>query len=167
MLENIAFRGQKIKTNNWIYSNSIIQEEDDVKFFHKIPGSNKSCYINIIPDTVGRYSNTVDKNKTKIFEGDLVKYISDCYDLICVSEVKFGKYKQDGSSGEYRGTYCIGFYVEVLYVIRPEWCEDEETFEFYDFLKQQNILEVASICDVIGNVFDNPELIKNKREEIK
>ena len=98
-----------------------------------------------------------DKNGTKIFEGDIVQYLTyDDFD--CQSVVKFGEYKQDGSCGEYGARICLGFYVEVDNFTCPDWCENEPEC-FGDYQKQQNILEIANECEVIGNIYDNPELL--------
>lgn len=116
-------------------------------------------WCEVIPETVGQYTGLTDKNGVKIFEGDIVQYITyDDFD--CHSVVKFGKYNQDDSHGEYSERKCIGFYVEVDNFTCPDWCENEP--EYYpDYLNCQNILEVASGCEVIGNIHDDdPELLK-------
>ena len=100
-----------------------------------------------------------DKNGKEIYVGDIIQY--NTYDEFdCQSIVKLGEYSQDGSGGEYRATKCLGFYVEVDNFTCPDWCEDEPEY-FPHHKSQQNILEIANICEVIGNVYDNPELIDN------
>lgn len=49
-----------------------------------------------------------------------------------------------------------------------KWCNDRAVDGlwygsncFSNYLKQQNILEVARYCEVIGNIHDNPELLEN------
>lgn len=109
----------------------------------------------VIPETVGQYAELPDKNGKMIFEGDIVKYSTfDGFD--CRSIVKFGKYKQDGSGGEYKASDCLGFYVEVDKFTCPDWCDEPEMF--HDYLKQQSLAEIVSQCEIIGNIYDNPEL---------
>lgn len=115
------------------------------------------CY-EVIPETVGQCTELTDKNGKKIFEGDVVQYLTyDDFD--CQSIVKFGVYKQDGSDGEYKASNCLGFYVELDNFTCPDWCGNEPEM-FHDYLKQQSLVEIASQCEVIGNIYDNPELIK-------
>lgn len=114
--------------------------------------------IEVIPETVGEYTNLTDKNGKKIFEGDIVQY-STYDDFDCQSIVKFGEYKQDGSDGEYKASDCLGFYVEVDNFTCPDWC-DNEPERFHDYLKQQSLAEIASQCEIIGNIYDNPELLE-------
>lgn len=117
----------------------------------------------IIPETIGQYAELPDKNGKMIFEGDIVKYSTfDGFD--CRSIVKFGKYKQDGSGGEYKASDCLGFYVEVDKFTCPDWCDDSLE-AFHDYWKQQSLAEIASQCEVIGNVYDNPELIGGRTNE--
>ena len=103
----------------------------------------------------------LDKNGKEIYVGDIVQYINPD-DFDCQSIVKIGEYVQDGSGGEYRGRVCLGVYVEVDNFTCPDWCEEEpECFPYH--MKQQNILEVASGCEVIGNIYENPELVNHEK----
>lgn len=88
-----------------------------------------------------------------IFVSDIVQY-NTFDDFDCQSIVKFGKYKQDGSGGEYSAVECVGYYVEVDNFTCPDWCENDPGC-FSRYLQTQNILEVASACKVIGKIYDN------------
>ena len=109
-------------------------------------------------ESVSQYTGLTDKNGKKIFEGDIVQYLTyDYFD--CKSIVKFGKYEQDGSDGEYDPSECLGFYVEVDNFICPDWFDNDPT-RFQDHLKQQSLVEIASQCEIVGNIHDNPELLE-------
>ena len=117
-------------------------------------------YYEVIPGTVGQYAESPDKNGKMIFEGDIVKYSTfDGFD--CRSIVKFGRYKQDGSGGEYKASDCLGFYVEVDKFTCPDWCDDSLE-AFHDYRKQQSLAEIVSQCEIIGNIYENPELVRNE-----
>lgn len=168
-MREILFRGQTRKKgekvrldgtpidSNWIYGGIFPNNKggDFAIIYQQYPKIEK---YTVYANTVGQYTGLLDKNGKKIFEGDIVQY-QTYDDFICTSVVKLGKYKQDGSSGEYNGIDCIGYYVEVIEFICPDWCDEDFCF-FHEHLKTQNILEVAKECKVIGNIHDSPELLE-------
>lgn len=170
-MREILFRGKRIDNGEWVegfYSRVTNNwEQKNVHFItcFKDLDNGETVLTRqeiVIPETIGQYTGLTDKNGKKIFEGDIVQYLTfDDFD--CQSIVKFGEYKQDGSGGEYNGRDCIGFYVEVDNFTCPEWCENEPDC-FSDYLKQQNIKEVAQECEVIGNIHDNPELLNGNKD---
>lgn len=40
-----------------------------------------------------------------------------------------------------------------------DW-RDNEPEKFHDYLEQQSLAEIASRCEVIGNIYNNPELLE-------
>lgn len=90
--------------------------------------------LQVDPKTVGQFTGMTDVNGKKIFEGDIIK-IPDDYD-------EFGH-----NAGEiYEVYFCLGgFRLKPKYSdARGYWLEDDETVE------------------VIGNIHDNPELLKGE-----
>lgn len=166
-MREILFRGKTL-TGKWVEGAYYKQEEyygskEDADIIiqskESLSYDQALDYFVVIPETIGQYTELTDKNGKKIFEGDIVQYLNDD-DFDCQSVVKFGEYKQDGSGGEYSGRKCIGFYVEVDNFTCPDWCDNEpERFPYH--MWQQNVLEVASKCEVIGNIFDNTEILIN------
>ena len=156
-MREILFRGKLADNGEWVEGFMYLQHfplefRDD--FYIR-------CYDTdylVIPETVGQFTGLTDRNGKKIFEGDIVRY-NTYDDFDCQSVVKFGEYNQDGSAGEYSASKCIGFYVDVDNFTCPDWCEYGSNC-FSNYLKQQNILEVARYCEVIGNIHDNPELLR-------
>ncbi len=85
-------------------------------------------------------SSMKDKNGVKIFEGDIIRGMGAKEFGVVLS----GEYEQDGSGGEYRTTACNGFYVKL-----------EGVMDVFEECTGFN----GSEWEVIGNVFENPELI--------
>ena len=152
----ILFRGQtrrygeKVKNaagepmeSNWVYGGIfpnndggdfaiIYQQEPDIKKF------------SVYADTVGQYTGLTDKNGKKIFEGDIV---SNEWCLISGnSVVKFG---------EYRGSYMSKEYQQGHYGFHLEHLDPSE-----EAITRKDMMYFANRCEVIGNIHDNPELIK-------
>ena len=92
-------------------------------------------------DTVCQYTGLIDKSGNKIWENDVIRYYSgEVY-----APVKFGEYQNwfDSTS-----TCHVGFYVD--------W--DEK----YGIRKDLGYwINIANV-EVVGNIFDNPELMKEK-----
>ena len=95
----------------------------------------------VLPETVGQYTGLTDKNGKKIFEGDIVKLTDDYNDFEWKAVVVFG------NPG---GAYCWGWnflpidgYKGTTDILM--WVEMEAT---------------GAYCEVIGNIYDNPELMK-------
>ncbi len=89
-----------------------------------------------ISQTVGQYTGHTDKNEKKIFEGDIIKYETpDC--SVIYGTINFGEY----------AIYNIGFYISW-----PNYLYVRQDLGFW--LKQREIV-------IIGNIYDNPELIED------
>lgn len=145
-MRKIEFRAKRTDNDEWVYG-YYFQELD----FENEP-INSSIVRNIITkdpvyktteqgvyeidiNTLGQYTGLYDKNGTKIFEGDIVKIPED-YD-------NYGL-----NAGEIYQVYFAygGFRMKPKYSKNAKgyWLEDDGELE------------------VIGNIFDNPELLKGE-----
>lgn len=87
------------------------------------------------PETLCQYTGKSDEDGKKIFEGDIVGFI-DLY----------------STESGYSESSCLG---EVV------WSEEECCFHVTNRLSAES-WEVLDECKVVGNVFDNPELIEEQ-----
>lgn len=85
-------------------------------------------------DTICQYTGLTDKNGKKIFEGDVVRYGEVC------GEVKFGLHESNWQIGKYNQGFFVTFPKE--YLLRNE----------LGYWRNKIV--------VVGNVFDNPELLE-------
>lgn len=92
--------------------------------------------VRVQEDTVGQYTGMKDKNGEKIFEGDIVKYSTTC-EIFTVA--------WHGSFAEF--------------VISELQKPNKAT------RGSKNMYLVNRYCEVIGNKFDNPELLEGEENE--
>lgn len=131
-MREILFRGKF--GNEWKYGFLSIEPKGLVI---KEPYKNESSNVwHIDADTVGQYTGLTDKNGTKIFEGDIVKYGDTVHNVVFEQR---------------NGTAYFGLVYSTLETL---------SFGYYQDLKQ---------IQVIGNIYDNPELLgdenNGKKEE--
>lgn len=156
-MREILFRGKDVKEH---WSIGLLAHIGNAWYISN--GAGIPTAYEVIPSTIGQYTGMNDRNDTKIFEGDIVKYHNTYPKAECTAVVKFGKYEQDGSFGEYEPTKCIGYYANVRNYVREVYAWEDGRLSPY--LLQRNLLEVAKKCEVIGNIYDNPELLKESEE---
>ena len=146
-MREILFRGKRINNGEWVYGNYCGAEyfEGDGIEHLIIEISRNGSSAHIIPETVEQYTGLTDKNGKKIFEGDIVK--ADDYIFV----VKFGKC---GGVANAENFGYIGFYFEAF---------SESTKLSAKYGLRDDICYFTDI-EVIGNIHDNPELLKGGGE---
>ena len=147
-MRNIIFRGKIKSNNNWIYSTGYIKSEDKIYLMTSsaqiLTGDwlrgeatldeSMGGLIEVIPETVGMSTGLIDKQGKEIYEGDIIKF--DNY------EVK----------GHKRHL--------VEYMAKVSYWELKSGFLAYINAETFFTSEVFYDCEVIGNIYKNPELIK-------
>lgn len=127
---------------------------------------NQHLMTEIVPGTLCRHTEVInqDGNKKPVWENHVYRWTDSAWG-ICTGIVKYGQYKQDSSGGEYPPDDCIGFYVEVIDVEPFDYTGEtkEEAERYYpDYIRQFTVCKLAKMnAEHIGNIFDNPELLKN------
>ena len=133
-MREILFRGKRTDNGEWIEGYAAMSGGTFIICDNGLTYGGFIVY-EVIPETVGQYTGLTDKNGVKIFEGDIVRYGTNTNraDNKEIHEVVF---ETRGGSGYF------GIRISEI-----------ETWNF--------CLEVpAKFMEVIGNVHDNPELLK-------
>ena len=136
-MREILFRGKDIK-GNW--HAGLLAHIGNAWYISNKAGI--ATAFEVIPSTIGQYTGLTDKNGKKIFEGDIIKYKNtDGIKFNGVALTVTGKvvYNEKNASFAISG-------------------KDEIGAKHYDYFPIKNI-------EVIGNIHDNPELLKGGGEE--
>lgn len=133
-MKEILFRGKRYDNGEWVYGDYWHLPE---KNFYCI--SDKEFNRKVTSETVGQYTGLTDKNGRKIFEGDILQGF----------------------------WYCEGVRAKVV------WIDDAASFGIlYSFRKSGEktawlnsswykfTSESPCFPEIIGNIYDNPELLE-------
>lgn len=133
-MREILFRGRRSWGNkDWVEGDLLHGYCDHVSITKRLMGIET---WQVEPETVGQYTGLTDKNGTKIFEGDIVRY--ELHEIKNTAVIKYGAPKED--------SFCYGWYLDdnngnTAFLLCKKWIKDYN-------------------CQVIGNIHDNPELLK-------
>ena len=138
MKREILFRGKSTISKEWVYGDLV--HTSQLTAIKEVNGDYFRP-ISVSPDTIGQYTGLKDKNGKKIFEGDVVHLKGDGN-----GGTKVGKdYYRVVTFHE--GSFCISIEDGVHYPVHTP---------IYEYCDSHSIVN----WDVIGNVTDNPELMK-------
>lgn len=146
-MRDILFRGKRIDNGKWVYGD-LIQIPCGVKFIvnNKFGAciDERGNFINteapfvceVIPETVGQFTGLYDKNGNKVFEGDIITLEGDINGDVQFVQGVFGV--------EWYGVKNQG-----------AWGAKHNLRTFEDGANEE--------FDVIGIIYDNPELLEKKK----
>ena len=135
-MREILFRGKKVDNGEWIYGCLLIDGVTGKYFIHMYgnclnesdkvgqEGCLMFCAFEVDQETVCQYTGLTDKNKKKIWQGDIVK-----------------------AGGNLAVHWSEQF---------ASWCLSKKGWMHNHFFGEAVAPED---CEVIGNIFDNPELL--------
>lgn len=143
------------KNGDWVYGLVTTMYDDR---FPNLPAEMKNADgvngIDVDYKTIGEYTGLTDKNGTKIFEGDIIS--KDFY-----TDHKQTKSKRFNGVVEYKVRCGKGFGAdgEDFKSWAAEW---SVKFDFGNYEQKYRSYSWGLFfdCEVIGNIYDNPELIE-------
>jgi uncharacterized phage protein (TIGR01671 family) len=131
MQREIKFRGKRVDNGEWEYGYYDGCYETATINYLKNGIPYNVC---VTSKTIGQYTGLKDKNGKEIYEGDIVVFED-------MTSTESGYWERD----------CIGIVV---------WGEETAAFEVTNRLSAESY-EVLSDCEVIGNIYENKELLQN------
>lgn len=137
-MREILFRGKRIDNGEWVYGYYVTHSNVDRNILHYISATTEKGmtfrkYYDVDPSTVGQYTGLTANGK-KIFEGDIVKVEKNDHDW----------HEHDPNS---YSIFAVDF--------------DEGGYTAGDYFLQNWLWFDGFHGEVIGNIYDNPELLDN------
>ena len=158
-MREILFRGKQLDRGEWVegwyemypfgkwpVKTSIIPSEEAKDGHYE--------HVQVDPSTVGQYTGLNDKNGKRIFEGDIIRYTFDSPDDPTATEnglkVRTGRIFWS----DWRASFAVTAGINGSASINNDVARYVRGRQVYEYVRGANTVEV------IGNVHDNPELLK-------
>ena len=154
-MREILFRGKRCDNGEWVYG-SLFLEGSRVEIVRGTCNNIGIEGVEVEPETVGQYTGFTDKNGKKVFEGDIVATRKNGIRI----EKRKGYYGYDSDGYPQKLPGYNGFY-EYKYTCQIDCCAEVK----YDnlnggfYLKGSDMFVSATCNEVVGNIYDNQELI--------
>lgn len=145
-MREIKFRGKEINTDEWVFGfytqGSFIDPNTGKETVRHI--IHADFLHDVEPETIGQYTGLKDRNGKEIYEGDIIysefSDRSNCHCLVGWNEEKV----------------CFGLMDEFAFRSKQEGYD----FPKFDSLVLWNFRNYGTKFEVVGDIHDNPELIK-------
>ena len=145
-MREILFRGKRTDSGEWIEGDLL-----QIKYYNKpiieckiMPQTPISSAYPVLSETVGQFTGLTDKNGRKIFEGDIVRLTDEHNEIEWTAVVVFGN-----PNGEYNW----GWQLKAI----GEFDGNK------DILLWVDMEETGAYCEIIGNIYDNSDLLEVKQ----
>lgn len=135
MNRKIKFRGKRVNGGEWVKSMTISMGTIKRKMYKVFFEVQPDKWVGVISDTVGQFTGKTDKNGKEIYEGDIVRVYAKDGTFDIV--VKWGD-----NSMAFMACYVDG---------------NQSPFSWFTNLATYEL-------EVIGNIFDNKDLLKGEKQ---
>lgn len=136
-MREFKFRGKRFSDNSWIYGSLVASREISPAIYFSIgKGSVKQMeWVYVKSETIGQFTGLTDCKGKEIYEGDILDFT--IFDVF-------------GDDRQYRGVvrYCGSCFMI--------W----QSLDGDDAFDLDWIIEQDDECEIIGNIYDNPELTR-------
>lgn len=134
MNERFLSRGKRKDNGTWVDGNLVYTRTTTLGVVTEI--YTLEMRYEVIPKTVGQCTGLKDKNGKLIFEGDILKFVNDDREISLYVVIW--------------NTSLLSWQVqEISHYVKNDYCGFDELCEFGN-------------TEVIGNIHDNPELLKGE-----
>lgn len=144
-MREIKFRGKRLDNGEWIYGSLLVSHfKDDKKerYFITQFSGNYTFEHEVDPKTVGQFTGLRDKNGRDIWEGDI--------------------FKEDGS-GIVRSVFRVpGGLAFEDNPVSFGYDHRAPVYPYSSIAEMQSVSWLSQCCEVIGNIHDDPELLKTE-----
>lgn len=146
MNREILFRGKRLDNNEWLYGSHFTDSGEDYIIPQNLLGINDYEEYQVDQNTVGQFTGLCDKNGVKIFENDIVRKRDLTFGLkfdgVVVYNTEIGCFRIHSENDGV--TMRMGF--EASDVYNDGQCTVPGKYDY----------------EVIGNIYDDPELLSIK-----
>ena len=132
-MREILFKAKRKLDGAWVVGD--LSQHKTGKKFIKLCGGSATHSFEVDENTICHYTGLTDKNGNKIWENDVIGY--------------WDTYSTENGLAE---ADCIG---------KVFWDDETLSFQVTERLSAESY-EVMDECSVIGNIFDNPDLLKGE-----
>lgn len=143
-MRRIIFRGKDLN-GTWRYGDLLHNEKDFRKFYEILHWVEEPYKCEVIEDTIGQFTGLKDMNGKYIYEGDIVKWghTENCHEY--PPRISVVKIEPD-----------IRFHC--ITATEHNFGQSGYVFQYGNFAYKQT----EKYLEVIGNIHDNPELLRNE-----
>ena len=137
-MREILFRGKRTDTGKWVIG-QLARYNSRLDVVNMV--DEHEMLVPVQTKTVGQFTELSDRNGTKVFDGDILKFTDLNAEYEWIGRVEFGNPNEE---------YSWGFQLVFIKGEKPNT----------DILLWFDMEEAGAFSEVIGNIYDNPELLK-------